>query len=122
MSPTNVQTEIVALLRRVRVRLASPDAWLQGDFAGTPEGHCPLGDPNASCWCLEGALLAELGPTPDLDVHRGAQLALMDTIGLRAGGLTLAGWNDAPFRVQADVLGALDSTISHVDRLLGVAA
>ena len=55
-------------------------------------------------------------------MQRGAQLALMDTLGLRAGGLTLAGWNDWPGRTQADVLGVLDLTIAHLERELGAAA
>jgi hypothetical protein len=123
MSPANVETQIVALLRRVRQRLTAPGTWLQGDFAATLEGHCQVADPHASCWCVEGAILAEVGPTPDLDVHRGAQLALMATIGLvGVGGLTLAGWNDAPGRTHDEVLGVLDLTLSRLDRALGVAA
>lgn len=111
-----VTSEVLALLRRVRGRVTPPDTWTQDQFAATREGaSCAVAAPDATCWCLEGAILAELPVGIDtLEVHRAVFDALHQTIGLRNSGLTLAGWNDAQGRTHEDVLCVLDVTIARL--------
>lgn len=122
----NATPDVIAVLRRVRTRLTPPAAWMQHDFSLTVEGApCHVSAPTAACWCLEGAISAEIayypGPaatylgSPDLlDIHRGVFVAILETVGLRGSGLTLAGWNDAPGRQHDEVLGVLDLTIARL--------
>lgn len=124
---------VAELLTRVRTRLTPDGAWTQHDFASTLDGlSIRVTSPLAVCWCIEGAVGAELGPVPSQDdvramegrhgLHVAALVALTETLGLRDSGLTLAGWNDAPGRTHADILGVLDLTIARLTRLAGAAA
>lgn len=122
-----MRADVVDVLTRTRRRLTPPTAWVQDDFARSEYGPCRVGDPAAECWCLEGAVAVECAHLPidgadRLSVQRAVLDALIQTVGLRDSGLTLAGWNDAPGRTHDDVLGVLTLTITRLEQAAGAAA
>jgi hypothetical protein len=118
--------EAIDVLHRMRARLESPSAWVQGSLArGTDGRSCKALDDRACAWCLIGAIAVELRDTPWGD-PRGVAQELAVTVGLPALtlGLTLAGWNDDPRRTHDEVLDAIDETIARLRTrpALGVAS
>jgi hypothetical protein len=99
---------VLDLLVAARETLAAPGAWTQGEGARDQSGSVVGSkEPVAVCWCSIGA------------IHRGddgggfcgydARLLVKEAAG---GVSSLAEWNDAPGRTQAEVLNVFDRAIA----------
>lgn len=120
MSPV-AATVIAEALTRVRVRLTPPASWTREATARTCRGgECQAYDPDATCWCIYGAICAECGP--DVGLVEACVRAVEQVIGLSDSGLTLMGWNDFKWRTHDDVLGVLGVAITRAQAATGAAA
>lgn len=109
--------EVRDLLIRARARIER--GWTQGAMARDGNADfiiVPTTAPEATCWCIAGALLADatLGTancgaayTALLDAHKSLNGDKQNS--------TLSIWNDAPERTQADVLALFDKAIERVE-------
>jgi hypothetical protein len=119
---------VIEALTRTRQRLTPPRTWAQHAWARTVTSIAvESSSPDATCWCLTGALMLELRELDPKCGSSGLAMALAceavaQTIGLDNCGLTLEGWNDAPGRTQSDVLGVLDLTIARLTQARAGAA
>lgn len=111
------------ILEGVRARLDKPEAWIKQSTALDAKG-CPVGpnDPEAVCWCLGGAIVAEIG------VHFGPDWWTTDNIEtkrldgevrsaiLQGQGVYryVTSLNDAPSTTHEVVLDSLDRTITRL--------
>lgn len=85
-------------------------AWTQSEFMRDPTGIVSSEDepllPDANCWCALGAIaqVCDLNPWESWAGHPAdaAMWALAGVVGR-----SVAGWNDAPGRTQAEVVAAL---------------
>lgn len=97
----------LAVLRRVRERLSTPDRWMQYGLARNSLGQAIWPEhSDAACWCLAGAIIAETffeGGTGTDAAH-----LIRSEIGL---GGSITNWNDDPKRTHAEVLALLDRVI-----------
>lgn len=115
----------LSAIERTKKRLDPPNAWIKLELAGagvipdeigvpdTKRGYfCSPSSPNATCWCLSGALMVETGD--DLSLYVVTEQAILNAnpeIRL-AGGIPI--WNDADARRKGEVLGALDNTAAFI--------
>lgn len=101
------------LLIRTRARLEVPERWTQRTVARCAEGLPVLSSaPDATCWCLDGALQAEAfaGDTP-VEVWFPALEGARAILRSIAGG-PITEWQDRVERTHADVLDLLSLGIS----------
>lgn len=110
-------------LRRARVRIATPERWVQGTFAainGHKIGATAIYDARA-CLCVNGALLAVIAEgfkKAGGHVATGAGLCL--TMAAKTRGFeTASKLNDHPTTTHADVLALLDEAIALAVSLAG---
>lgn len=89
----------------IRELLEDPAHWIQGSYArNRPDGKVvPPLHPDATCWCLDGAVIRVVPPK----WRYAVRMALVGT------GKACT-WNDAPERTHADVLGAIDKALARV--------
>lgn len=83
-------------------------AWTQRGYAKTLSGEeCDTTDPEAVCFCMNGAIAAELGLSGGKaeSFMKHNHLNIYDR--LRGGEWSPIRWNDAPERTQAEVVAAL---------------
>lgn len=112
MSETATITPL-ELLRRVRVRLDSPERWTRGEYARNKNGRSAFVDSEeATCWCLIGALWVEsnVGDIP-VEIRWAAQDVLA-----REVGFALPFFNDEFAATHGDVLLGLDRTIARLEK------
>lgn len=114
---------VVDVLNAVAVLIAKPEAWRQGNYAGKRIGETngPNGtwgvvsdtniyDPQASCFCLLGAIDRVVGVAHD-DLGLEARAEIRKTLRLKE---QLHAWNDNPMRTHDDVLSAVYGTIERL--------
>lgn len=93
------------ILKRVRALLSDPARWTQGEMArnmfGAPTD--PAG-PNATCWCLMGAIHHETNDDPFLAGFAYQILRIQQ-------GQAISEFNDDPTTSHADVMALLDKAI-----------
>jgi hypothetical protein len=88
---------------KVRELLNSPDRWTQGALARDRTGRIVhIGDSEAVCWCLLGAVLYCYchGPRPR---GRGLLASVLQRLRTTIDGGEIAVWGDAPERTFDDV-------------------
>lgn len=102
------------LLIRARGRIEK--GWCQGAYAKNADGDgVGATDPDATSFCIRGAILA-VGPL-DYSV-RSPAYGLLENVVDRISQSpcdSLAGYNDAPERTQAEVLAVFDAAIALAD-------
>jgi len=99
-------TDSIKLLTKVRELLSDPARWTQGTAARNVEGrHVTSTDPNATCWCLMGAVWKH-APFIGFDA--------MNSLLSNGGNAT---FNDARTTTHSDILSYLDSRITHFKAL-----
>ncbi len=91
------------ILSRAADRLEQPGAWTQNAFARTSDDKrvFPYSS-NAVCWCARGVVAKELQHSDEWETPHA-----YDYLRRAAGALSIATWNDAPERTQAEVVAAL---------------
>jgi hypothetical protein len=100
----------VAVLRAVSELLARPEHWIQWADARTVTGVAThADDPAAMAWSLRAALQVVSRRVDVLD-HDHVRVRATELLEEVIGSL-LDPWNDAPHRVHADVLAALEQAI-----------
>lgn len=98
------------VLRRVRARLSDPARWTQGTEARNAMGrHVDPEDPDATCWCMLGAVKVEVGAGIGCDEEASRRFYEAKAV-LRAHGGDVVTFNDAG--THADVLALLDRAIA----------
>jgi len=94
------------ILKRVRALLSDPARWTQGEMArnmfGAPTD--PAG-PNATCWCLMGAIQRETNDDPFL---AGSVYQILRT---QLQGQSVSDFNDSRATTHADIMAVLDKAI-----------
>lgn len=110
--------ETVRVLEEVRALLSDEKRWTQHAWARTPSGYevYPL-NPQASCWCLLGAIERVTGEQPKFEATDCVLLPLWEEMMRRHPDATdtetLTAFNDDYAR-HADVLKLLDDTIARL--------
>lgn len=110
----------IELLRAAQAKIAA--GWCQGDYATDNTGRwAKANDPEASCFCMIGALASCLYLANDdeiydadedtKDVFLEANKALLKVTGVEY----LANWNDAEGRTQAEVVNAFENAIVQLE-------
>ena len=95
------------ILRSVRVKLTTPECWMQHHNAVDEFGDSVHpADPTAACWCLEGAIYSHR------DANRVRALGIVLDVLEEDGELEAFEWNDDPDRTHAEVLDLLDRSIA----------
>jgi hypothetical protein len=116
-----VSALIISILEGVERRLANPRQWNQGMWAARRKPNGVLvacGYDEASCWCLSGAITAELlgrglaGNGVSFTELRGeTEDALLDSLRAQSVHVNAAYlWNDAYETSYADVMALLKTT------------
>lgn len=91
--------------KAARELLTAEGAWTQGALARDAHGFVvPYDAPNATCWCLQGALHRV---TESYDEWSNAFYTLANELRV------VPAWNDHRDRIQADVLQILDNLIAR---------
>lgn len=99
--------QLVDILRRGRERIATPDKWTKGAAARTSTGRrCMETSPRAVCWCMIGAINAELG---------GLGWRAVEPAREALGVGYVPRFNDNPATTHADVLAAFDRAIAKLE-------
>ncbi len=98
-------TPIAQTLRGVLEKLTPPGKWTKGYYAKNTLGEfvSPT-DKSATCWCIDGAIRAVLGP-------RFTWLPASEAIA-KVIGEQVSTWQDDKERTHADVIGVLTRTIA----------
>lgn len=100
-------TTTLEILRAARAKIERPECWTKGAFArDAVGGECMSSEPDAVCWCSDGAIGAVIATT---DVH---DFCAFEALSRAIGNLHVAEWNDAPERTHAEVLAAFDAAIA----------
>lgn len=97
------------ILRKARDLISVPERWTKGELARSAGGYkvSPRSS-NATCWCIEGALIKASGEW----AYETRAIKLM----MQIVNSVLHGWNDAPKRTHAEVLGAFDHAIALAEQ------
>lgn len=115
----------VQWLRRMKELLQSPDSWTKNAMARNARGQgCSATGPEASCWCLLGALVVveedDAGPG-NITARDTAWSAIQHAIHARKDESCLdvtriIDWNDDPRVTHSDVLDVLDTAAANLER------
>lgn len=103
----------------LKARTYIEKGWTQASHAKNSEGrHVPPTHPNAVCWCLEGAVVAQRETGVSLDDFILAMVALADQIPMesrRSGtvGEQVTFFNDNGITTQQEALEWLDKAIAN---------
>ena len=111
------------VLRDMRELLAKPEAWRKQAYAGRRIGEPPTSpngewvvfanaDPfsaDANCWCLAGAI--RKCSAFDVVASEWVRKELQATLGV----VSIPKHNDAPERTHAEIVGAIDTTITRLE-------
>jgi len=120
------------IMQKARDLLADPDKWTKGSFARTAEGdRVGFSDPEATCWCLMGALNVAIGErvaelkrltTEDVwpEVNEKADEYFNDVTRILHSTTqnlfnSLVEFNDNDFTCHADVINVLDLGIEMAE-------
>lgn len=109
----------VATVLNAAADLIEPEGrWTQGTLARDEAGlevHNP-DDAEAYCWCVAGAIQRVTGggwSDADFAIYHASRRAVLGAVGLGEDD-SIAPWNDAPERTQAEVITALrQAALSH---------
>lgn len=113
-------TPIIEALKRARGRLARPNGWTKGAYGRTATGKDSLArfEDNCVCWCVIGAVRAEVfsdAPTTDHSVREHDLTgALLLTLVQRGYLGRLSDFNDEQSTVEP-VLALYDETIARLE-------
>ena len=95
------------ILKAARELLSVPERWTKRVSARATDGKsCPIDSPNATCWCIVGAL----GKITDYALPDECTDVLRE--GLPG---SLVSFNDAPERTHAEVLARFDEAIARLE-------
>jgi len=110
----------LATVERMKVRLATPEAWTQGGRARNSSGAITLPyKEDAVCWCLLGAIDVEVAQSGVVDPNRLNDLVYVGV--LRQGVAVTDGvafWNDEAGRKHNEVLEAISRTKAHFEAVV----
>lgn len=107
------------VLRKAADRLEKPGAWFRHGYGNRVESSLavpPVGELEAStCWCALGAITLEYGDDfPDAGHPECSSAGQM--LVAEIGGRSVAQWNDAPGRTQAEVVAALRAAAERAEK------
>lgn len=101
---TTTQSKVLDVFKKVREKLEPEGAWLQGKMAADEFGKSmSIHDPEATCFCLVGALLFVKGYNR-IEFH---SWLLRHILGFNFSVYSIPCWNDQPERTKKDVLDLL---------------
>lgn len=102
----------LSALRGARVLLAHSKSWTRYAMARTRDGKkCYPLAPEATCWCLEGAVSKAA-----LQNHDGGFVRARDLLVELLDGMSLDAFNDQWETTHRDVLALLDAAIAQAER------
>lgn len=103
--------EVRTVLTTVRdMYVANPASWTQDAFArGTHGIALDWLHPDATCWCLSGAINRSAMSTEDETF--GPARKTRDAVRLLLNGGGIIAWNDTPGRTVGDVIALLNKTL-----------
>lgn len=105
MSEPADQTPL-AILRRARARIATPERWTRGVIALTLRGFtADASDPDAAQWCAIGAIVAESDVGDSADARGVLRSALRIT--------SISDWNDS--HTHEEVIAGFDKAIASLE-------
>ena len=102
----------VATVLNAAADLIEPEGrWTQGTLARDKAGLAVYNpdDAEAYCWCVAGALQHVTGggwSDADFDIYHASRRAVLVAVGMDEND-SIAIWNDAPKRTQAEVVAAI---------------
>lgn len=111
-------------LLKLRQLLTPPGSWIQGKYAADSRGNTRTStSPEATCWCLEGAVSRATHGTsyaPDYGCHfQNLFRAVKKEIDSQFPYTSLISWNDHPSRSHSDVLTLIDGAIARRKESIG---
>lgn len=102
---------VADVLKRVRERLSDRRRWTRHTYARAGRRRVYWSDPDATRWCLVGAVCIEAQLLLPDDPWQDALNAVRDCAPVR----DLASFNDAKETTHADVLRVLDCAIERAE-------
>jgi hypothetical protein len=108
---------ILDVLKEARQLLQK--GWCQNDHATDQKGHCvDIGDENAACWCLSGAVRHSLFGQYHLKIREEVFTVLAQVIEMPYASpeSAILNWNDKKGRTQEEVLMIVDKAIAKVEQ------
>jgi len=101
---TPAELTVAEVLEKAADLLAEPEGWTQDAFAEDADGNSvPIDSPDATCFCIRGAIMKVSGERSDGDFQKQAAHLMLNSFERSA----LARWNDDDMREQAEVVTAL---------------
>lgn len=103
--------DTVEILKAARAKIAKPENWRKGGYAADAHGRtCSFDDPEAVCFCAEGALFSAVRDDSRLNnAYELVRAALPTKVTF------LPAFNDAETTAHADILALFDRAIAAAE-------